>query len=174
MNVTEVPALVKTIASLWPNAPTYTEAHLEAFYAVLEPVPSDAVRAALVSLSREGRPFPPNAGELYRRSEDLVAPTPDATAAWAEVIAWVRAHGRMDPPTPESFSHPAVWDALNRCGYGTLCASGADDEKVWFAHFRRCYEAAVTDSRLAEPRAVLGAGAVRAALESIVHRPEDA
>ncbi len=170
MNALEVPALVKMIASIWPNAPKYTADHMEAFYAVLEPCAPDAVKAALVSLSREGRPFPPNAGELYQRVQDLIAPTPDATAAWAEVMAWVRGHGYIDPPQADSFSHRAVWVALERVGYETLCLSERDDEGVWFAHFRRCYEGAVTDVRLAEPRSELGAGDVDKAIEAIVRR----
>lgn len=150
-------ALVAIITALWPNAPEYHAEHIEAFHLLLGDCDPEGVKRALASLAREGGAFPPNAGQVYRRYADLTDPIPDWGEAWGEVIGWVRSHGYVDPPTQDSFSHPAVYVALKRIGYQELCESATADAGVWQGHFRRIYDGAVASVGHAPDRAAIAA-----------------
>lgn len=153
MNVEEIPALVAIITALWPNAPKYRREHMEAFHLLLGNCETEGVKRALASIAAEGGAFPPNAGQLLHRYSEIMDPVPDWGTAWQEAIGWVRAHGYPSPPNPDSFSHPAVYIAVERIGYQELCLSKASSAEVWMGHFRRIYEAAVKDVALAPDRA---------------------
>lgn len=153
----DIAALIAIIATVWPNAPQYREEHAEAFLWILDKCEAEDVKNALAAYIKEDNAFPPNAGQLYARVQSIVDPTPDHGAAWQEALHWVHSHGRYDPPTPDSFSHPAIFVAVNRIGYEALCNSSVSDEGVWQGHFRRIYEGATKDHRLAPDRARLAA-----------------
>lgn len=153
MNRKDVAALVAIIATIWPNAPQYRSEHAEAFLWILEDCDAEDVKRALAAYVKEDQAFPPNAGQLYKRVADITDPVPEWGAAWQEALDWVHKHGWPDPPKPDSFSHRAIYVAVMRIGYEELCQSKTSEAGVWQGHFRRIYDGAKNDHKLAPARA---------------------
>lgn len=94
-----------------------------AYYAVLQDLPLDLLKAATLHLAATSKWFPA-ASEIRSTAFELVereAGVPDAYQAWQQVIESMRSGGSYSKP---EWSHPAIGATVNAIGgYGYLCRS---------------------------------------------------
>jgi len=89
---------------------------VEAYHLILGDLNADLLKAATLEIGAQDRAFFPSAGELRTVAFELLdrqRGIPTAGEAWAEVLKRLNWY---EPPTPEDFSHPAIYDALNGIG----------------------------------------------------------
>jgi len=150
----DVRNLIAALATLWPNARIdATPVLLRTWAAVLADIDITEAEAAVVILARSGAAFAPAPGAIVaavldmrdRASGDAA---PGVDVAWAEVTEAIRSRGWSAGP-PESWSHPAIADAVRAVTWRELCLSSPAG--VVRAHFLRMYETAAARS-LAERR----------------------
>lgn len=106
----EFGAVLMMRAALWDNAKPLTEAQEGVWFDILQEFPGEHVKAALMAYSRDGQAFAPVVGQVVAKVKELTDDTPDWGSAWRELRD--RCDGSLG--TPDSWSHPAVWEAARR------------------------------------------------------------
>jgi hypothetical protein len=133
-------ALVMTaLDGAWPDAEPLRP-DVEAFWRdQLEELGAAAVLNAVRSLMREGSPFRPTVGQIYRRACDRADNTPDWDMAWKEIRS--RAQGNAGrPAAAHPWSHPLIQATVEAFGWADFCASDRDDEPAVRAQMRGMFE----------------------------------
>lgn len=147
MTAQDAQKLVAAWRVLWPSAPWRAEDMrlvLSMWAAVMSDIEYSEAEAVIVSMSRDGRTFPPSPGEIVQAVLDLRdvrdgTAAPGIDLAMAEVQHYVRTRGERRGP-PDAWSHPAVAAAVRAIGWHALCSSDSPDTTR--AHFMRAYESA--------------------------------
>ena len=81
MNAREFGVLFERLAQVWEGA-DWGEDTAGGYERVLEDLPGEAVLVALASYEAEGHPFRPNAGQLWKRTIELLLDVPDFDEAY--------------------------------------------------------------------------------------------
>jgi len=100
---------------------------VEAYHLILGDLDADLLKAATLEIGAQDRAFFPSAGELRTVAFELLdrqRGIPTAGEAWAEVLKKLNWY---EPPAPEDFSHPAIYDALNGIGGNRYLAHTPED-----------------------------------------------
>ena len=152
----------KALAVLEDAYPRYTlePRVVRTWYAILGDLEPDLLKAAVLQIVSEGRPFLPAPGEVRQCAFDLLdrqSDVPTAWNAWAEVSRRFGTHGHSRLP---EFSHPLIKRAVDSVGgWREICMS--TNAVADRARFVQAYEALAKRER-AQVRML---PAVREALE---------
>lgn len=116
----------KALAVLEDAYPRYTlePRVIRTWYAILGDLEPDLLKAAVLQIASENRPFLPAPGEVRQCAFDLVerhSNFPTAWDAWAEVTKRFGTHGHASLP---EFSHPLIKRTVDGVGgWRELCMS---------------------------------------------------
>ena len=105
---------------------------MEAYQAVLAPIPDDVLEKVAIIFARQSGSFLPSAGDLYDAALDLVDDSPDVGEAWALVLRKARGG---NPDLPERAARAAAM-------MGGTAGWLAKDEDYKRREFAKAYEAA--------------------------------
>lgn len=118
--------LVSEMALRWPQA-DLPEATVAVWFSDVQHLDATVARAAMVSLARDGREWPPTGGMIAARAAELgVSAAPVAGEAWELLQAAVRRFGGMREAEALAWlgeQSPAVAVAVRRFGFAAYCRS---------------------------------------------------
>ena len=131
----------KALAVLEDAYPRYTlePRVVRTWYAILGDLDPELLKAAVLQIASENRPFLPAPGEVRQCAFDLVdrqSDVPTAWDAWSEVCKRFGTHGHARLP---EFSHPLIKRAIDGVGgWRMLCMS--ENAVADRARFVQAYE----------------------------------
>ncbi|HSC21900.1 MAG TPA: hypothetical protein VLC07_09250 [Solirubrobacterales bacterium] len=143
----------------WPHV-SIDETVAAKWFADLQDLPGDQVKAAIETLYRDGREFPPNGAQILRKVSELGRDDPDHGEAWRLAR---RASRKADPQ--EAFrwlfeQSPAAAEAVQEMS-GFQLSYQLDDEATVRAQFRDIYKQIVARNRRDDTYAGLPSAGLR-------------
>ena len=131
----------KALAVLEDAYPRYTlePRVVRTWYAILGDLEPDLLKAAVLQIASENRPFLPAPGEVRQCAFDLVerhSNFPTAWDAWAEVCKRIGDHGYVRMP---EFTHPLIKHTVD-CVGGWLQLCWSENAVADRARFIQAYE----------------------------------
>jgi len=148
MNRAEWAEIGRAMQRLWPMADWDRLAErgtLEVWGTDMADFDGEQVKAAVTSLYRDGREWPPNSAHIRNRILELSHGSVTEGEAWELLQRAVRKFGHAaDDKANEWLAEqdPIVAEAVQRLGYRDYCLSNLDDQTTWRAQFRRIFEQA--------------------------------
>lgn len=143
-----VEQVVRRVTANWPHAP-WPDVTLAKVYEDVHSLPVAQVLAAVETIYRDGRDFPPSGGAILRRLAELTDDAPDWGEAWATLARALRHSVVYNPGKVRELvaqAHPAVCQFADEMGLRALAEVGEHDPGR-FAQARERYLALVARRR---------------------------
>lgn len=161
------------MTDLWPFHPLPRNA-VATFFAELEDLDAVSVQAAVRAINRDGKEFPPNAGQIRAKASDLGRPAATFEHVWAEIHRAVRSFGwpRAAEALRSLAEVPFALDLVSAMGgWVAVCSAGPDEARptdpgVWRAQAEHAFKALTAQRR--DDEALAGLPGLRA--EAAVRR----
>jgi len=125
--------IIAMIAALYPRQFKADRLTIDAYYSILNDLPVDLLKAAVLHICGEGREWPPPAGVIRSTAFSLIEHNEGAITAgeaWQEARRILGDPSRYYPgivaPGADDFSDPAVYDTIQAIGAMDI-ARGSND-----------------------------------------------
>ena len=136
MNREETALCLGLVSYTYPKL-TVTEGTLDTWTLLLEDLPFDQVKAAMVLvLRRQTGAWWPTPGEIRQAVQELSPQRlPSVDEAWGQLVQGIRRWGYMRPQEAYAEMHPVVSRIARNIGWQDLCEAEGDVIRGQFARF---------------------------------------
>lgn len=132
----ELRSILERVEAHWPHRPV-TDGTAAVWWEELHELPGSAVLAAVRSIARSGREFPPAPGHVLAEIADQTTAAPDFDQAWEQILQAIRRHGHQRALA--ALKHPAVLELARSIGVRDLALTQTDQLGTWHAQARERY-----------------------------------
>lgn len=135
--------IVRLIQANWPQQ-RIPRASLAKWYDDLHDLPAETVAAAVESIYRQGREWPPNGALILREVADQTVAAPEFGVAWAQILQAIRSYGcHNQQRVLDALENPAVKELASLTSIRDI-GMAPDGDTTLHAQARERYRSIVT------------------------------